>query len=1080
MAFPELFASIRACQGAPYCLAPNPWRAIPGEPKENQAEQLVHLAEDLERSGESNPLPVDALDQLDEGLKKLTLVPKVNGLISLISSSLVTTETKGYKKFLEAKERHTDGAKFLDKEQSTRALEHLVRRNELLRFARVFRALYLPNPPLEDRRDYDAALHEVVEEVAKRHKECFWLQRARSDFDWPCTLVPNEALAPFIKELDLKDCRNEQAIEVIEAHVRRKFATFKIVLNCSQPDLYQLIFRGALNSAQELDLRACPQLDWAVMQPHFAKLKTLKSLLLPADLQVPQRLVWDSAWERQLITNLTQSLKLIAHNQVAQDKLPMQVPVSFMVQDAARLRALPILQRFSASGIQAATIETLMSLRFRDNCCSLILNYCPKVTKEGFCQLFEKYSVKSCYLVGCSQVDDSYFVDHPLLREGAKSFTGVLDLTVTRVTLDTINKLTRAHPKANIIWDIRYLYRLQETKKAFGMDRQGLSDVALEALLHLKYTGCFPLVSVECAMELLTHTLAMIKNREVVQELKEYCRFILELNVSRQNVRRLYHFARQEGAASLLYLCQVFIHTFYSAENPQQTSLLTAEEKVDFEMISKAPLVASCDFSSSEEIFYVSYTPENIEFSVPAAPLYDQVRSHNIYYFCERYASSDPHLRAEHLTWLCQEFPDCRWLQALALHPQRIERLITHSEADLRGLEVSTAIVILKAFHQQKLQLILDCTRPDFLAIMDAIDKRCITLLDLRDILRLSWEKIEPYLLEMPALTYYLLPSTFKQTNSAPPMPTRMTGEWNFFSRLNILHNFRQDRELFAHVRKTCWPATLSAMRAADYAELLDTKVNFTTLSFTNFTTFTKDEFQQALAILRSPELSLFGSRNVDDSFIPEQLPEQLKKLDLRGTQVSREKVEALRRRGIVVSYDAEYLPSLASWHKICKTSSTTLSQEVFEALCYFNCTGYFPLLTERLAMELILCNDERIPRNWRLQLLKKHCLQFLALNISRENVQACYRFAKKINNPFLRYLTYYFVEVHYNPYNQSGLSSEERAFFHWHCRQKREPLYDDTRVFFQLEKLKTLPLLNQPLANTTIPEGEEDLAFGL
>lgn len=1031
--------------------------------------QLDALLTDFTKEVSKSCLPIPELDRIESLLKNLTVTSEQSGLLSFVSRTVTVVETDPYKHFLQAKEQEIDRASCASSTCQAESLRYLVAINDLVRFARYFRAIYLPGKGATDRQASDQALQQAINETAQNLSQCRWIQRVKEDFDWPCSLVPVLELAPFPKYLDLKDCDLMSIKAVIHSHVRQKYTALKISLNCSQQELIMLAKEGHLNQATELDLRQCPQLKWHSIQSwlgQLSQLVQLENLQLPMTIEVPDELFWDLSWREPVKSRLKPTLERIQAKARAESDFTYithlmkgiqgknrlsresRIPVSFLLSRSSLLANLPPLQVLSASGIQSATAKDIVQARFVHNELYMGICYCPRLTKDDLLQLFTKFKVTKLFLRGCSQIDDSFFADLP------KSYdVMLLRIDATSVTQTMFEALHFKFPAAEIVWDRHYLKNRAKIADSFGLDRHNLSDSAIEAIKHLKYTGYFPMISLETAMELLESDCRVLAQAEVIQKLKEFCRYILHLNVNRQTVRTLFLFAEKMNEWTLLYICKSFVQTLYCPDIPEQMSELTEDEKAAFSSIAKAKVADELQLTFTEDILYFNYDPNQVHFTAAAAPLYEQIQYDDVFNFFHRFAAAEPQKRPHYLIRLCQLFPTCNWLQAVAKRPEMILTLATARVADLRGFKPAVAVKIIKAFEKDKIELILDCSDADFDSIMCQIRRECITLLDLEACPRLSWRLIETHIFSMSNLSFVLLPKTFRETNPQAKPSINWSAEWRYCLSVNINHNIHQDEPSFpkgAQIERAWYHRLYDAL-----FHKLAYSPHIINLGY--YSKVSKEKVEASFANPHIEKIALFGASNVDDTFFPETLPPALKALDLRGTSVSKEKVQALRNANIAVEYDDDYLASQVLWQKMRNVNFTKLSQVAFDALSYFNITGYFPLLDERVAMELISC-EEKLAATWRLKLVQEHCLKFLVVQIDRSNVRAIYNFAIKINDDLLKFLTYYFVEVHYNPYRQSDLTEGEHAFWKMHCRLGPTK-FCDKKLEFSFEKKSPLKI---------------------
>jgi hypothetical protein len=528
MSFTELIDSLQKNKGQTYHLeqgTDKAWKVAIGAPSVPGEESLKLFAHDFTAAALKTPLPIPALDLIQTGMQNLSLQPPSSGLGSLIRKSVKSSETESYRCFVQAMNKHIDNAFLAHFEQSKRALCYLVETNDLVRFARLYRAIYfseqMPQPFLDQSKQsenakiralFEKEMQEFINLLIDKFPTCMWLRRVKDDPEWPCGLVANPQLAMGPKRLDFQECALNTIQEVLLAHIRQKYTQMMIVLNLGQEDFICLARSGCLAGAIHLDLRLCRGLEWNKIEGPLAKLKGLQNINLPSSLVVSSGLLLDSGWNDEIKETIKASLtRLSGLQQSLRDFTYVsnlmrgieganvlnntnRIQVNFLLSAKERLGQLSPLGLLSASGIQRTTVDLISQILDKRYELQLYLSYCPNITKEGLAQLCATFQFESLFLQGCSQVDDSYFLGNRLLRE-KNWFTGSLNLIATSVTETLITHLQQSQPRAKIIWEKSYLPGRANAVNATGIDRQGLSDEALAAVAHLKYSGYFPLIS---------------------------------------------------------------------------------------------------------------------------------------------------------------------------------------------------------------------------------------------------------------------------------------------------------------------------------------------------------------------------------------------------------------------------------------------------------------------------------------------------------------------------------------------------------------------------------------------------------
>lgn len=1062
MSFTELLASLGANASTPYHLDSTGLKVVAGPAPEDQRMRLKTLTEKIA----SSTLSVEELDQLDVGIKNLTLTPPASGLLGLFSTTVKASDTDEYKQFISAKEHAIDTAHRSDAETITKSLEYLLQRDDVLRFARYFRGIYLQDialspPSQEARQQTDATLQAAIEALANKYPHCPWIARVREDFDWPCSLVPRIELAHVPKFLDLAKCSERSIRDIIQAHTQRGYLCLKLVLACSQDALLHLGQDGLLQTVIELDLRNSPSLDWNAIQDTLAKIQELQSLSLPTTLQIPDEIQWDKAWKQELKECVLRSLQRLRGKQDCTFVTNLmkevsgrrslsrynRVAVSFLLSEPTLLKKLSSISSLSVSGIQKTTLDLLLQMKFKERPITLYLSYCPHITRNTFKTLFEKFQFCEFFLWGCSQVDDSYFVDHPLLRPGYV-FTGKLLLTATSVSEAMCQKLQKAHPDAAILYSSYYLARRPQMQESFGLDRQGLSDAAIHAVIHLRYTGYFSLITLAAAKEILSSKAIFFADPNVHERLKEYCRYILSINVDRSNVCDLYHFARTIGDCTLTYVCRMYLETLFPPDVPAMWQSLSDEQRLHFTRILKDPPPAEVSLTFQDDIIYKSFEAETIDFVPQIAPFSDLVQRDEIYIFAKRFCTLDDATRHDLLQSLAQRFPKKRWLQHFAKHPEVLEDFGQNSTIAVLSGETAVALEILRKCQKDNwFWLRFRCTQETCIQFLQTAAQDKVHGVVLQECENFQWHVIRDH---VTRLTQYFLPKSLELFAAF-----RMHFEESAQIReaLNLFHVFAMRKNISMSDFVPTGPNFLFVAQ-----QIALNQARATVRELSSSLAYRQDVTKEMLKDIASwptfTTLQLTGCIHVDDSFIPPFFG-TLRELDLRGTCVSKEKVAQIQTKRIHVLYDESFLDAYETFKRIKEINFTPLSQAAFEAVIFFNYTGYWPQLTVAIAKELLRCKDEALHPKYRLALLKEHCLKFLAVNVTRENVLELYQLADEFNDPQLRFVTHFFIECYCNPYYEDLVYHDEHPIFR-KIVCKQPPKLCELYVSYDLEKQST------------------------
>lgn len=1069
--FTPLLESLKQCGQGPYHLVrgnDQKWRVVAGVPAQNEVGLLDEVAKELQNAS----LSLDEQDALEHGMRKLTLEPPSNGLWGLFSKTVKSEETTGFQNVKQALELNFNRLVEAGFDEIKRSLEYLAQKDDLCRFALLYRTA---SEKFQD--ELTAFLSELSLKPALN--SCLWLQRAKENFAWIRSLVPIAALKAVPKRLDLKDCELKSIAEVLQAHKNQGYSQLVLELNCSQEYLWHLIEQGFCDSVIELDIQGCSRPTWKYLDGRLAHLPKLRAIHLPANIFFgAEPICWSARWNTECKAAVSLEVQRVYRQQHANEDFTFVTDLMRGVEQKRELnyknrvqlnllltagpevlKTLRPLSTVSASGIQRVTADMIIQLPLAEKDVNIFLSYCPLITKEAFKHLYIalKPRLLNLYFWGCSQIDDSYFEDHPLLTQ-PNTFKGALMLVGTRVTLSMRQRLQSAQPRAIFKTDASFLPNLAKIKEAVGVDPQGLSDDAMKVILHLKHTGYFPPVSVATAKELIASQNTILEPIAVRQELKQFCRSILLINVERSNVLDLYAFAGVTDDSELKFVCKVFLESYLTPDLPAAWATIPDEEKRMIEPILKTPLLPVPTFDDSDETMYGKWDPDKIQFSLEARPLGEIVLFGTVQQFLMRYEKMSADERRECLAKYQALYPQKRWLKRLQEEPEWPKKLfplpnVPRQVLDLRGVESIAAPLLLRSCGGVPVEVSLSFTDQDFIVLKGSVAFEQVTFLDLRECEVTRWENLQEFLLGCPLLRNVILPTNLNLDRAGIKISPKFSPELHLLLRLNLMHHAALTKKmvtyfyllssrrpdssvelvaniaileaifdtivdypepyalnfLFQTVRplniKRLWPhdeLNLSGIEAArsNLLRIQETRAYALNLSYCRTIDW------GILAGKQLTTLSLFGCSQVDDSYFS-TVP-QVQMLDLRGTCVTSGKAAELRQLGYQVLYDPDFL---ATYQAGCKASRDhlKLSRESCFALNHYRYTGYFPLLTVPVAMELY-CNEVEDE-------LLSHCLKYMLLNVSREHALSLYRLAKEKDNSSLLYVVRCFIEIFCNPY---------------------------------------------------------------
>jgi len=145
MAFTELLSSLGATSGKFFHLEQDShktWKVVQVPSEQDSRQKLQQFAEEFESKVASCPMSLEELDFLEEGLKSLSIATPNSGIFSIFSRAVTAQESDEFKRFVRAKEKLLDTATFANFAQTLNSLDYLVAKDDLCRFARLFRALF--------------------------------------------------------------------------------------------------------------------------------------------------------------------------------------------------------------------------------------------------------------------------------------------------------------------------------------------------------------------------------------------------------------------------------------------------------------------------------------------------------------------------------------------------------------------------------------------------------------------------------------------------------------------------------------------------------------------------------------------------------------------------------------------------------------------------------------------------------------------------------------------------------------------------------------------------------------------------
>lgn len=763
----------------------NSWVALSGEPSSDQQSDLKALASEVQQAASVAPMGAEDLDILEMGIRKLKISPSPNALVALFSASLKTNETDAFLKFWQATQTHFQRLHLQDVESVKRSLAYLAKINDINRFAALFRAFYYSERAAsnEARQRFEEDLKQFITKLCENlaPNEVHWLRRVQDDPEWLCSIVPCHAFAKNPKRLDLRNCGFTTIKMVLAAHSDKGFTHLVVLLNCSQSVFCTIAVQHYLDDIVELDLRECRGYSWLAIQTHLAKLDRLETCTLPDSLAISRLFItWDASWHSDKKEKMQLILERIVRKQNARNNFTFisdfmrgilgsrsfnfeninRAQVNFLLSAESQISKLSPFECLSLSGIKRATVEILSKFPLMASPVVILLTHCPLVTRDGLQYLFMRYHILRLSLCGCRQVDDSFFEDHPLVTK-ENWFTGELNVSGTLVTQGLVDIIRRKQPKATIRYLDYYLTDLAKiSEESFGVDSQGLSQAALDVILHLKYTGIFPLVDIQTAMELIVSTDTILQSGNIRNKLKEYCRYILQINVDRSNVFELYSFSVRVGDMKLMYVGRLFVETFFSPAQPNEWSKLSDEEKRITHTILRDPMPPEAVFDDDDDILYAIWAKDEIRFSEDCQPLIEYVRRGNFLGFAARYFKFPEESRAREVAKLAAKFPCVIWLDYFLTNPEWIRSILpdTNEEAKLKRLDLrmlcpNLIVTVLSAFKKYaQLEVVLKCTQGHFLEAYQRGVLKNVVSIDLSECTGLERDIVQPVLGLMPKL----------------------------------------------------------------------------------------------------------------------------------------------------------------------------------------------------------------------------------------------------------------------------------------------------------------------------------------
>lgn len=336
-------------------------------------------------------------------------------------------------------------------------------------------------------------------------------------------------------------------------------------------------------------------------------------------------------------------------------------------------------------------------------------------------------------------------------------------------------------------------------------------------------------------------------------------------------------------------------------------------------------------------------------------------------------------------------------------------------------------------------------------------------ILDLRKCPRLEWPVIEPHLVKLQQLHNVFLPLSLEGLRFDLQLSNLWRQELDPLIRQQLIQLFAKKNlklfrwflepsqrepyfELLLHILLIGFPANktiryglitknflFQAFKNTNINSVFHCRWNYTgldivtpdlvrsltfhpgplSLNFSYCSNITQAGLSKLLQEKEVNWLSFFGCEYVDDSFFEKAPLKAPFTLDLRGTNVSLTMRDKLQAANITVLYDTAYQASRSNWEKRCgSVGPSELSLPAFKAAMYFLYTGYLPILSIPVAMELF-----KWIKQPQLQKLKEHCLKYLACNVNQKLAFELYQFAKETNEPLLLFATRCFIEFFCNPH---------------------------------------------------------------
>lgn len=982
MNYDSLIEALGSCAAGGHYIDPTTLQAKPEGLLTQHLAGIQAVAQHIFKHA-ATPPNAERVEALLSRLERYDERSRHSAIVGLFSS-IIAQEEKAFDACYEAVFSHVSYAYRLSDEELLAAFPHL-NKNHLLWSA-----------------FYSAAGRSIPEVVAL------------GDIESIRQLVPKYDAKTCPKHLDLVGYSERTLVDILRVH--RSFSDLRVSLLSSQKELLRLIEKGHLKNVTSLNLAMCYGLDWKVIAQSITGLTALGKIKFPRDL-INAHAPLDVAVKPFIAEALAYSHSKSSFLEPRNDFYTVYQVSWMLILDQLMVR-IKGRETIGLGGISHVKTEMLpVWLRH------VYLDFCPGITAEGLQKLFG-LKLSSLSLRGCLQITDDYF--QPLLGCG-EVIACTVDLRGTRVSSGMITVLKAAHPQAKFIHDPIFLDRLATKPDRFGMDRQGLSNEAFDALLHFTHTRYFPLIpDLKVVLELALSDLFLLND---YYGFKKYLRYLLLVNINRESAPLIYEHAQRVADDTLLSVCLQGAHLLCGPTQDPHWSTREAAYQGQILMMLDQPLKPlNEDLSRVQGVLYAEFT--KVEFRKGMGPL--STLFDDPLHFIVRLRTAEAYDTTPEalITEMKRLFPALGWVTNLEanlplfLQPPSLSAV----SLDLSHLEPRLVEALLTLYKGTPLsQVALSCTTAELRMLLGSHLLDSVQTLDLRPSQgkRLEFELIAievDSLLNLSNLYFpcdlkVLVRNIYSYYNSGEI-------KWWIILKVELLI-CGKDQPLFGRFRYLSWPiqpiVNCQFERLRSQVDEIAGPKDFSMLESVTFhkcyrsrrwfpfwsVAYCRNIIQEDLKVLGCYKLSLFGCSQVTDEWFEDPLSLVCRELDLRGTNVSEAVANKLRGTGRRVLHDPNVVERRRKIPPIPTSAEEryNLSPNAYYALMDYLYTGYYPLLSVPIAKELFLVS---VP--YPIEPLKQFCRKHLIANVSVDNWSDLSDFLP--DDEALQYAIHFFVEV--------------------------------------------------------------------